>query len=97
MLGVEAAEGTDRLIRRCADLRREGPGGVLVKLKKPGQDRRIDLPTIGLTTLKEAAAAGLRGIAVEAEGTLVLGRKAIAVEADRQGLFVVGIDPSAEG
>ena len=97
VLGVEAAEGTDRLIRRCADLRREGPGGVLVKLKKPGQDRRIDLPTIGLTTLKEAAAAGLRGIAVEAEGTLVLGRKAIAVEADRQGLFVVGIDPSAEG
>jgi len=97
VLGVEAAEGTDRLIRRCADLRREGPGGVLVKLKKPGQDRRVDLPTIGLDTLREAAAAGLRGIAIEAGGTLVLGRKALAVEADRQGLFVVGIAPSAEG
>jgi len=97
VLGVEAAEGTDRLIRRCAELRREGPGGVLVKLKKPGQDRRIDLPTIGLTTLLEAAATGLRGIAVEAGGTLVLGRQAVAAEADRLGLFVVGITIPAQG
>jgi len=97
VLGVEAVEGTDRLIRRCAELRREGPGGVLVKVKKPGQDRRIDLPTIGMTTLIEAAAAGLRGIAVEAGGTLLLGRDAVAAEAGRLGLFVTGmeIDPGA--
>lgn len=92
VLGVEAIEGTDRLIRRCGELRREGPGGVLVKVKKPGQDRRLDLPTIGLNTLREAAAAGLRGIAVEAGGALVLGRDAIAAEADRLGLFVVGVE-----
>jgi DUF1009 family protein len=92
VLGVEAIEGTDRLIRRCAELRREGPGGVLVKMKKPGQDRRLDLPTIGVNTLREAAAASLRGIAVEAGGALVLGREAVAAEADALGLFVVGVD-----
>jgi len=93
VLGVEAIEGTDNLLRRCGPLARQGVGGVLVKLKKPGQDRRIDLPTIGLTTLHEAAAAGLRGIAVEAGGALVLGRDAMAAEADRLGLFVIGIEP----
>ncbi|MGE5506062.1 MAG: LpxI family protein [Actinomycetota bacterium] len=93
VLGVEAIEGTDRLIRRCADLARQGAGGVLVKVRKPGQDRRIDLPTIGLATVREAASAGLRGIAVEAGGALVLGRDAIGAEADRLGLFVVGVAP----
>jgi UDP-2,3-diacylglucosamine hydrolase len=93
VLGVEAIEGTDRLLRRCGELRRDGPGGILVKLKKPGQDRRVDLPTIGPTTLVEAAAAGLSGIAVEAGGALVLGRAALAAEADRLGMFVIGIEP----
>ncbi len=93
VLGVEAIEGTDRLIRRCGDLRRDGLGGVLVKMRKPGQDRRLDLPTIGVTTVREAADAGLRGIAVEVGGALVLGRDAVAAEADRLGLFVVGVSP----
>lgn len=91
VLGVEAIEGTDRLIRRCGELRREGLGGVLVKMKKPGQDRRLDLPTIGTATLRGAAAAGLRGIAIEAGGALVLGREAVTAEADRLGLFVLGV------
>jgi DUF1009 family protein len=92
VLGVEAIEGTDRLIGRCAGLAREGLGGVLVKMRKPGQDRRIDLPTIGVTTVTEAAAAGLRGIAVQAGGALVLGRGAVSDEADRLGLFVIGVE-----
>jgi DUF1009 family protein len=91
VLAVEAVEGTDAMIRRCRDLRREGPGGVLVKVKKPGQERRADLPTIGLATVQAAAAAGLRGIAVEAAGTLVVGRERMVAEADAKGLFVVGI------
>jgi len=61
-------------------------------MKKPGQDRRLDLPTIGTATLREAAAAGLRGVAVEAGGALVLGREAVAAEADRLGLFVLGVE-----
>jgi UDP-2,3-diacylglucosamine hydrolase len=93
VLGVEAIEGTDALIARCAGLRREGPGGVLVKAPKPGQERRADLPTIGRRTVEAAAAAGLRGIAVEAGASFVLDRVATAAAANRAGLFVVGIAP----
>ena len=91
VLGVEAAEGTDALIARCADLRLDGPGGVFVKLKKPGQQRRVDLPAIGPATVEASAAAGLRGIAVEAGGTLIFDRAAAAEAADGAGLFVFGL------
>ncbi len=91
VLGVEAVEGTDALLERCAGLRRDGAGGVLLKLKKPGQDRRADLPTIGPTTLDKALAAGLRGIAVEAGATLVVDRKALVAKADDRHFFVVGV------
>src|SRR5205085_8338822 len=74
VLGVEAAEGTDDLLRRCAGLRRDGPGGVLVKMAKPGQERRADRPTIGPRTVALAMASGLRGIAAEAGMTLVIDR-----------------------
>jgi hypothetical protein len=92
VLGVEAIEGTDALLDRCRGLRRDGPGGVLVKLPKPQQDRRLDLPTIGPVTVEGAASAGLRGIAVQAGGALVLDRDAVAACADRLGLFVVGVE-----
>ncbi len=91
VLGVEAVEGTDALIVRAGNLRREGPGGVLVKIKKPGQERRADLPTIGVGTVEACARAGLRGIAVEAGATLVLGRDEVAAAADAAGLFVTAI------
>jgi DUF1009 family protein len=93
VLGVEAIEGTDALIARAGRLKREGPGGVLVKAAKPGQERRVDLPTIGLRTVANVAAAGLRGIAVEAGTSLVIDPKALAAAADRAGLFVIGIKP----
>jgi DUF1009 family protein len=91
VLGVEAIEHTDGLLARCGALRRDGPGGVLVKLAKPGQERRLDLPTIGVATVANAGDAGLRGIAIEAGGTLVLDRAAVVAEADRRGLFVVAV------
>jgi UDP-2,3-diacylglucosamine hydrolase len=94
VLGVEAIEGTDELLRRCAALRREGPGGVLVKVEKPGQERRADRPTIGLRTVALAAETGLRGIAIEADATIVLDRDEVVRAADRAGLFVVGIGRS---
>ena len=92
VLAVEAAEGTDRMIERSKALHRDGPGGVLVKCKKPGQDRRVDLPTIGRTTVEIAAAAGLRGIAVEAGATLIIERDAVIRAADTAGVFVTGVD-----
>ncbi len=95
VLAVEAAEGTDAMLARCAGLAREGPGGVLVKLVKPGQDRRADLPTIGLQTVRGAAAAGLRGIAVEAGGTLLVDRAALFDAARAAGLFLYGLDPDS--
>ncbi|NBO18054.1 MAG: DUF1009 domain-containing protein [Proteobacteria bacterium] len=93
VLGVEAAEGTDALIKRCAGLKREAKAGVLVKLKKPAQDGRADLPTIGPDTVKAAAAAGLAGIAVETGGSLLLDKEALVQQADALGIFVVGIAP----
>lgn len=94
VLGVEAIEGTDALIARCAGLRREGLGGVLVKGMKPGQERRADLPTIGPQTVRRAAEAGLRGIAVEAGATLVIDSAELVAAADGAGLFVLGVAPS---
>ncbi len=96
VLGVEAVEGTDALLARCAKLRREGSGGVLVKLKKPGQERRADLPTIGPRTVEGAHRAGLSGIAVEAAGALIIDRTAVAAAANAAGLFVVGIAPEED-
>ena len=93
VLAVEAVEGTDGMLSRCAALARPGAGGVLVKLVKPGQDRRADLPTIGPDTIRNAAAAGLRGVAFEAGGTILADRPALIAEADAAGLFLLGQDP----
>lgn len=91
-LGVEAVDGTDALLRRCGELRRDGPGGVLVKLAKPGQEQRADTPAIGPGTIRVAAAAGLRGIAVSAGLTLLLSREETIAAADAAGLFLMGIE-----
>jgi UDP-2,3-diacylglucosamine hydrolase len=93
VLGLEAAEGTDALIARSAALRRAEAGGVLVKTAKPGQERRADLPAIGPSTVRAAAAARLAGIAVEAGSTVLIDRAALVAAADAAGVFVVGIAP----
>jgi DUF1009 family protein len=94
VLGLEAAEGTDALIERAGGLQGEGLGGVLVKAAKPSQERRADLPTVGVATVQACARAGLRGIAVEAGMALVIDRQAVAAAADDAGLFVAGIKRS---
>jgi hypothetical protein len=91
VLGVEAIDGTDALLRRVAALRRDGPGGVLVKAEKPGQERRADRPTIGPQTVILAAESGLAGIAAEAGATLVIDRDEVIRRADATGIFVVGV------
>ena len=91
ILGVEAIEGTDALMARCKALHREGPGGILVKVAKPQQDERYDLPTIGPDTVLMAAATGLRGIAVEAMRSLLIDRERVRELAEEKGLFVFGI------
>jgi DUF1009 family protein len=100
VLAVEAAEGTDRMLARIAELRRDGKLhlaeriGVLVKAPKPTQDRRIDLPSIGAGTIDAVAAAGLAGIAVEANGAITADLQDLIRAADAAGLFMVGIGPA---
>lgn len=96
VLGVEAIEGTDALLRRAGELRRAGGGGVLVKIAKPGQERRVDLPTIGVQTIRNAVQAGLAGIAVEAGSTVVVDRAGVVEAADAAGLFVCGVSAPGE-
>ena len=93
VLGVEAIEGTDALLARCGELRREGRGGILVKLAKPDQDRRLDLPAIGPDTVRNAAAAGLAGIAFGAGATVLLDRERTVAAADAAGLFLLALAP----
>ena len=95
VLAVEAVEGTDAMLSRCGPLAWPGPGGVLVKLVKPGQDRRADLPTIGEQTVRGAIAAGLRGLAFEGDGTIIVDRDAMIAAADAAGFFILGLEPRA--
>ena len=100
VVAVEAAEGTDLMLERVRDLRARGrikmaPGrGVLVKAPKPGQDRRFDLPSVGLRTVEGAAAAGLAAIALEAGGVIAADLQAMIEAADKAGLVLVGFDPA---
>lgn len=89
-LGVEGVEGTDGLIRRCGPLKPEEKGGVLVKVKKPQQEKRVDLPTIGISTIERLAECGFAGVAVEAGASLILNRREVARRADQLGVFVIG-------
>jgi len=93
ILGVEAIEGTDALLARAGELRREGPGGILVKLAKTGQEMRVDAPVVGPVTVQMAEAAGLRGIAIEAESTILAERAAMLKAAEAVGIFVLAIQP----
>lgn len=90
VLGLEAIEGTDALIARCEALKVEPTGGVLVKVKKPQQEKRVDLPTIGIATVERIAACGFAGIAIEAGASLILGRREVARRADALGVFILG-------
>lgn len=92
VIAIEGPEGTDRMLARLAGTRRNGTG-VLVKAPKLGQDRRIDLPSVGPKTVESAARAGLAGIAVLAGSSIVAEPERFAADADRAGIFVVGVRP----
>lgn len=100
VLAVEAAEGTDEMLERAGRLRQWGEGkrrGVLVKMSKPGQELRVDLPAIGPKTVELAAKAGLSGIAIEAGRVLIAEREEAVAAAERAGLFIAGIPIVGEG
>ena len=96
VLGVEGIEGTDELIKRCGAYQRKGVGGVLVKLRKPQQDMRIDLPTIGTRTIEALHQAGMRGIAIHAGNALMVNEPEVLDLADKYGMFIMGIVPQGD-
>jgi UDP-2,3-diacylglucosamine hydrolase len=96
VLAIEAAEGTDAMLARVAEMRASGrlrlagKAGVLVKAPKRGQDLRLDMPAIGPRTIEGVAKAQLRGAAVAGGRVLLVERERLAREADAAGLFVAG-------
>jgi DUF1009 family protein len=96
VLAVEAVEGTDAMLARISAVQRPGPASVLVKIAKPGQEKRADMPTVGARTISNAVAAGVRGIAVEAGATILANRVQMIEKADAAGLFLVGVSVSPE-
>jgi len=95
VLAVEAQEGTNAMLDRITDLPAHLRGadgerlGVLAKTPKPIQERRIDLPTIGLETVERCDRAGLAGIALEAGGALIVNREAVVAALDAAGMFLI--------
>lgn len=92
VLSVEAIEGTAALIKRSGALKRAGGGGVLVKMAKPKQERRVDLPTIGPQSVKDVHEAGFKGIAIESGAVLMVDAEQCVKLADKLGIFIVGIE-----
>jgi UDP-2,3-diacylglucosamine hydrolase len=87
----EARSGTDAMLGKVT--KSSNPNGVMVKLCKPQQDRRVDLPTIGPRTIENAVKAGLEGIAISAECTLIDDVEKTVQLADKHGLFIIGLTP----
>ncbi|MEZ6134944.1 MAG: UDP-2,3-diacylglucosamine diphosphatase LpxI [Pirellulaceae bacterium] len=90
VLGVEAVEGTDALIARTGKLCPRG-GFTLIKIAKPQQDMRFDVPTIGLRTVEQLAAAGGKVLAIEAERTILVDRQATIDFANRHGISIFSL------
>jgi DUF1009 family protein len=92
VLALEAVEGTDAAITRGCSLGEKGRGSCVVKVAKPSQDPRFDVPTVGPNTLRSMLAAGADVLAVEAGRTIVLEREQLVREADSHGVAVLGLD-----
>lgn len=91
VLALEAVEGTDETLRRGARL--GGKRGTVVKLAKPGQDQRFDLPAVGPRTVEVMAEEGLAVLAIEAGKTLLLDAPALLRVAERHGISIIGVSP----
>jgi len=95
VLAVEAIEGTDATIRRGGELGKED--AVVVKLRKPGQDFRFDLPATGLQTIQTMQSVGAKVLAVEAGQSLLFDREEMVAAANKAGIAVVGVSESETG
>ncbi len=94
VIAVEAAEGTARMLDRVVDMRQKmtRSHGVFAKMTKPGQDLRIDIPAIGVDTVRAVAAAHLRGIVVNAKTCFVVDKPAVIKAANDAKIFIVAVE-----
>ena len=94
VIAVEAAEGTAKMLERVVDMRKnkKRTGGVFAKMTKPGQDLRIDIPAIGVDTVRAVAAAHLHGIIVNTKTCFVVDRENVIREANKLKIFIVAVD-----
>jgi DUF1009 family protein len=92
ILGIEGPEGTDALLNRTIALKRhDEPGPLLIKILKPGQETRVDRSVVGPETFHRLHQGGFRGIALEAQGVIVLDQQHCRNLADRYGLWMIGV------
>ena len=92
VVALEERAGTDAMLKSLIG-NAQAKGAVLAKMLKPGQERRADLPTIGVATIENAMLAGLSGVVVEAGASLIINQNAVIDAANAAGLFVVGVKP----
>jgi DUF1009 family protein len=92
VLAVEAIEGTDMMLERASIVKKKGKQPVMVKILKPGQDTRVDLPAIGIRTIEQLKKHGIKGIAVEAGGILLIEQKDVIEMADKEKIFIIGME-----
>lgn len=94
VIAVEAAEGTAKMLERVISMRKghKKVSGVFAKMTKPGQDLRIDIPAIGVDTVKAVASAKLRGIVVNTKTCFVVNKPAVIKQADKLGIFILAKD-----
>jgi hypothetical protein len=95
VVAVEAMEGTDVVIARAGEL--AGPGVRIIKVAKPGQDMRFDVPVVGVATIEAMAAAGATLLSVDAGRTLLIDGEAVIRAADAAGIAIVGRPVGAGG
>ena len=93
VVAVEAMEGTDEVIARAGIL--AGPGVSIIKVAKPKQDMRFDVPVVGLATVKAMRAAGASALSIDAAKTLMFERDELISSADEAGIAIVGRDRKA--
>lgn len=90
VIATESESGTDAMIELCAKTK-STTGAILVKAKKPNQEEKVDLPSIGVQTIENLRKHGFAGVAVEAYGSLLIDKNELIKKADEYGIFVVGV------
>ncbi len=95
VVAVEAMEGTDAVVRRAAELVHK-KNLTVIKVSKPGQDMRFDVPVVGVPTIQNMSECGATALILDAQTTLLIDKEELVKLADRSGIAVEGLPPAAD-